>query len=52
MNLSLDTAALYLAAVAIGAFLLWELTSEWRARRSAHRQRMLRDAEADREPRV
>lgn len=44
-----ETAVLYLAVALIGGFVLWELTSEWRARRSAHNERIRRDREADRQ---
>ena len=44
-----ETAVLYLAIALIGAFVLWELTLAWRARRAAHNERIRRDREADRQ---
>jgi hypothetical protein len=48
-DMPIETAALYLAVLLIGGFVLWELTLAWRARRAAHNERIRRDREADRQ---
>jgi hypothetical protein len=45
-----DNAVFLIAGAVIAALVLWELTHEWRIRRTAHRERLKRDAEAEQPP--